>query len=131
LYKDLNAGAEPNASAQALNLEWQRSEEVRRSATDLPADLAAAVFRAPKPIDDAAPVYTGLMLASGDFAVYRVLAVNPGRPDSYSVEERDSTKQRLTGRLGGGQATAVVESLVEQASVQVVPDLVGSQSDQL
>jgi hypothetical protein len=69
------------------------------------------------------------MLASGDFAVYRVSAVTPGSPDSYSLEDRDMRKRQLAGRLGGGQATAVVETLVAEATIQITPDLLGTQTN--
>jgi hypothetical protein len=95
----------------------------------LAADFAAAVFQAPKPGSDGSVKYRGLMLASGDFAVYQVATVKPGSPDSYSLEDRDMRKRQLAGRLGGGQATAVVEALVAQASIRITPDLLGTQTE--
>jgi hypothetical protein len=75
--------------------------------------------------------YRGLMLASGDFAIFRVLAVHPGQPELYSLEERDQRKGQLARRLGGGQATALVETLASDADVRVTPGLISSQSDLL
>jgi len=118
-------------SGEALDQDWIKREQVRRGEADLPADLAAAVFQAPKPELGGADFYNGLLLASGDFAIYRVLAVIPGKPEQYTVEDRDLRKQQLAGRLGGGHANAVVEALVEQAEVRITPDLVGGESDLL
>ena len=108
---------------------------MRRGSPDIAADLAAAIFRVPKPemLDsaDMGKGYQGLMLASGDFAVFRVVAVHSGQPELYSQEDRDLRKGQLASRLGGGQATAVVEALVAESDVRVTPDLIGNQSDLL
>ena len=133
LLTGLNKGGDPAALLQPLGLSWKRTEGLRRGAPDIAADLAAAVFRAPKPEmmmgSDFGPGYQGLLLASGDYAVFRVLAVNPGRPERYSLEDRDLRKGQLGSRLGGGQATAVVEELAGEADVRVTPGLIGNQTD--
>jgi len=135
LIAGLNAGGEPAALLKPLGLDWQRAEKLRRGATDIDADLSAAIFRAPKPEmlsgSDLGRGYQGLLLASGDYAVFRVLAVQPGQPELYAMEDRDLRKGQLASRLGGGQATAVVEALTEDADIRVTPDLIGSQADVL
>jgi peptidyl-prolyl cis-trans isomerase D len=128
LVEALNDGADADTRGQALALTWQRPDQVQRGNADIPADLSAAVFSAPKPQNISGPGYQGLMLASGDFAAYRIRAVNPGRPDTYSTQDRDARKQQLANRLGGGQATAVVEALVETAKVRVTPNLISTDS---
>ena len=91
--------------------------------------LLRRVFQAPKPGPDAQSDYRGIMLASGDFVVYRINSVTPGSPNAYSLEDRDTRERQLAGRLGGGQATAVVEALVGEAKISIAPDLLGTQSD--
>ncbi len=114
---------------ESLNLPgvtgWQKQQGIRRGAAELPADLAAAVFRASAGNDGAGGEYLGLLLSNGDFAIYRVTASRPGSPDDYTAEDRSIRKQQLAGRLGGSQATALVETLVKNASVSVAPDLLG------
>jgi peptidyl-prolyl cis-trans isomerase D len=135
LVARLDAGDSPDELLQALGRVWNRPEGVRRGSPDIAADLAAAIFRAPKPemLDsgDMGKGYQGLMLASGDFAVFRVVAVHSGQPELYTQEDRDLRKGQLASRLGGGQATAVVEALVAESDVRVTPDLIGNQSDLL
>jgi peptidyl-prolyl cis-trans isomerase D len=135
LVAGLNAGDSPDALLKALGLVWSRPEGVRRGSPDIAADLAAEVFRAPKPEmlagDDLGKGYKGVLLASGDFAVFRVVLVHPGQPELYTQEDRDLRKGQLAGRLGGGQATAVVEALVAESEVRVTPGLIGNQSDLL
>jgi len=135
LMGELNQGADPAALVQPLGKSWERTEGLRRGAADIPADLAAAIFRAPKPEMTADSAmgqgYRGLLLASGDYAVFRVLAVNPGQPELYTVEDRDLRKGQLASRLGGGQATAIVEELANEADIRVTPGLIDSQTDAL
>lgn len=135
LMGELNQGTDPTALLQRLGKSWQRTEGLRRGAADIPADLAAAIFRAPKPEMSADSAmgqgYRGLLLASGDYAVFRVLAVNPGQPELYTVEDRDLRKGQLASRLGGGQATAIVEELANEADIRVTPGLIDSQTDAL
>jgi peptidyl-prolyl cis-trans isomerase D len=121
LLSELNAGAD-------TAVDWEQLTDFRRGGSDLPADLAAEVFRAPKPEQLDTPGYRGLGLASGDFAVYRVVTAKPGRPELYTVEDRDERKDQLANRLGGGQATAVVEDIVNEASIRVTPGLVNPDS---
>jgi peptidyl-prolyl cis-trans isomerase D len=133
LVAGLNSGGDEEGLVQPLGKDWKRAESIRRGAPDLAADLAAAMFRAPKPelLNDTGNAYQGLLLASGDFAVFRVIAVRPGQPELYSLEDRDQRKRQLAGRLGGGQATAIVEALTNEADVSVTPGLIGNQADLL
>lgn len=123
----LNESAVPDAVTLPPGVQWQQAAQFRRGAQELPVDLAAAIFRAPKPDALSGPGYQGLLLASGDFAVYKITASQPGNPALYSQEDRDLRKQQLAGRLGGTQATALVEALVMDASIGVTGDLLGTE----
>lgn len=127
MVENLNAGADIAADMSARGLAWSTQEAFRRGGTELPADLAAAVFQAPKPGMEGADSYFGRVLASGDYAVYRILAVNSGAPEDYSLEDRDIRKRQLAERLGGGHANAVVEALVTEANINITPNLIGNQ----
>lgn len=124
----LNSGAARDAVSLPEDAEWQIAQGLRRGAQDLPPDLTADVFRAPRPASGSSD-YRGLLLASGEFALYRVTAVTPGTPNDYSQDDRDTRKRQLAGRLGGGQATAAVETLVADAKVEVADDLLGLEGE--
>jgi peptidyl-prolyl cis-trans isomerase D len=125
LVAQLNSGAARDSVALPAGALWQQGAGIRRGEQDIPVDLAAALFSAPKPESMAAPAYSGLLLASGDFAVYTITASRLANPELYSQEDRDLRKQQLAGRLGGSQASALVEKLVADASVGVTGDLLG------
>ena len=125
LTERLNSDVAPAEVLKGSGATLQEAS-VRRGDPTLPADLSAAVFRAPKPELEPGS-FKGLLLASGEFAIYRVVIVEAGKPDNFSLEDRDLRKDRLAGRLGGGQATAIIESLVGQALVTVSPDLIDNE----
>jgi peptidyl-prolyl cis-trans isomerase D len=125
LAVQLNSGVQRDAVALPAGVEWQKVEGIRRGEQDIPVDLSSALFSAPKPEAMGAADYSGLLLASGDFAVYTITASRFASPEFYGQEDRDLRKQQLAGRLGGSQATALVEKMVTDASVGVVGDLLG------
>jgi len=118
----LQAGENAQAVLGDSDMEFEQRTNLARGDSTIPGELAAIVFRAPKPQDGVAD-YQSVLLASGEFAIYRVKSVLAGQPEFFSQEDRDSRKEQLAGRLGAGQLTGIVESLVQEATVSVVPDL--------
>ena len=85
-------------------------------------ELSASIFQAPRPA--AGPgEYRGQLLASGQFAIYRINSVTQGKPEFFSQEARDARKEELAARLGGAQLTGIVETLYKDASVSIAPTL--------
>ncbi len=123
LLNRLNAGAPADTIAAEVGQSFTAVSGMRRGDDAMPPELAAEVFRAPKPVAGET-VYVNKLLASGDYALFRVTAAIPGRPDNFSLEDRDTRKQQLAIQLGGGQANAIVESLIGDAQVVVTPDLI-------
>ncbi len=131
LVSQLDAGADPVAFAEENSTEWTAIEELRRGGQDLPADLSAAVFKAPPATGDDASEYRGLLLASGDYAIYQVTAINKGKPGIYGVEIRDQRKQGLAQQLGSSQLNAMIASLSESADTSVTDNLLGDPTELL
>ena len=122
----LNAGESADAVLGELGVAIVAREGIRRGEPDVPADLLGEVFRAPRPAAVAGD-YASLLLGSGGYAIYRVTGSRYGTPDDFTQEDRDLRKTQLAQRLGGGQATAVVQSLVDDAKVVVTPGLLESE----
>jgi hypothetical protein len=83
----------------------------------------------PKPAFVAGAGYQGMALGSGGFAVFRVIAVMPGKAELYTLENRDLRKQQLAGRLGSGQTAALVDNLLNDASIRITENLLGTQAN--
>lgn len=127
LLDKLVAGAEPAAVLAEVDAELEVRAELARADASVPGELSAAVFRAPKPVPGLEPEFASLLLATGEFAIYRVTGVRPGQPEFFTQEDRDSRKEQLANRLGAGQLTSIVESLVDGADVTVATDVLDSE----
>ncbi|MEE4184906.1 MAG: SurA N-terminal domain-containing protein [Gammaproteobacteria bacterium] len=122
LIERLQSGESATAVLAEVDAQFEQRQDLARGDASVPGELAAILFRAPKPQDGVAD-YQSVLLASGEFAIYRIKSVLPGQPEFFSQEDRDARKAQLAGRLGAGQLTGIVESLVREAAVTVVPDL--------
>lgn len=122
LLQRIRAGADMAAVTQEAGLAMARPDPVGRSAAGVPPDLLRALFRAPKPADGK-PVIGGLTLSNGAYAIYRLDAVLPGRPDEIPREQRDARKALLARQTGAADATSLAVDLRKRASVVVAPDL--------
>jgi peptidyl-prolyl cis-trans isomerase D len=122
LLARVRGGADLVEAAKEAGASMVKPAPLSRASTEAPADLVAAVFRAPKPRDDE-PVIDGLTLGTGAYAVYRLEAVSPGRPDAIPREQRDARKSLLARQAGAADMTALALDLRNRASVMVAPDL--------
>ncbi|HEX5764536.1 MAG TPA: hypothetical protein VFY27_03155, partial [Woeseiaceae bacterium] len=85
------------------------------------ARVLEAIFRAEKPAEGRAVVGNAVS-EDGNYAVYSVAAVIPGRPESIPLEQRDTEKERLTQQAGAADYTAVVLDLERQADIVIADD---------
>jgi peptidyl-prolyl cis-trans isomerase D len=108
------AVAESGADATPLRV-------IGREDDDADPRVLEAIFRAAKPAEGKATIGNAVS-EEGNFAVFSVAAVIPGRPESIPVEERDAGKVRLTSEGGAADYTAVVLELERQAEIVVADD---------
>ncbi len=80
--------------------------------------ILVAVFNARKPNPDQPTTGTAIT-RTGEYAVYSVIEVIPGRPESIPLAERDAGKTTLTQRSGVQDYTAFVSQLEAQADVSI------------
>lgn len=115
------------------------SEPMQRNSPAVPAEVLAAIFRVPQPAMEPAAAgktsaaasgsYDGLALQDGSYAVLRVDAVMPGRPDEIPREQRDARKAALARQTGIGEVTGVAVDLRKAAKVVVAPGLFDQQDN--
>jgi len=120
LLARMQAGEELGLVAIEYGLDVQQTELILRNDDSLPAEITAAVFRAPPTA--AGTTIEGLETSDGGYAVYRLDRVEPGRPEAVPREQRDQAKQQLALQLGNADFGSLVVDLREGASVQVAPD---------
>jgi peptidyl-prolyl cis-trans isomerase D len=122
MLERLRAGEAFDAVAKEYGLELVEAEKLNRSTAEVDAELLARIFRTPKPVADR-PIFRGIGLGSGAYAVFRLDAVRPGRPDEIPQQERDQRKQLLARQLGSADTEALVTDLRADADVFIAPDL--------
>jgi len=108
--------------AAEFAFEAPEATTLTRAVPDVSPEILAAIFRAPRPIEGQ-PAYQGLALGNGGFAVFRLDAVAPGRPEMIPQQQRDQRKQLLAQQAGGNSAGALVADLRGAAKVLVAPGL--------
>ncbi|MDD9885415.1 MAG: SurA N-terminal domain-containing protein [Gammaproteobacteria bacterium] len=89
------------------------------------AEAAAAdAADAATPESAPAPVYGGVFLANGDYAIYRLNAVIPGDLDAIEPQRRRQLRERMLARDGGDLYDQLLAAIRDTASVVIDPDLV-------
>ncbi|MDE0755172.1 MAG: peptidyl-prolyl cis-trans isomerase [Woeseiaceae bacterium] len=88
-----------------------------RQSTDVDSIVLNDIFRSKKP----SPGHSRLgsaITANGDYVVYMVDAVVPGRPETIPLAERDQRKEDLQNTAGAADYNAFVNELVRTASIE-------------
>lgn len=97
-------------------------QSLSRTAEGVPAAVVTAIFHAARPQADR-PVFDGVTLPDGSFAVFRLDAVIPANPEDIPREQRDARKSVLARQAGVAEVTALAMDLREGASVVLAPGL--------
>jgi len=108
--------------AGEYELDVQTPALLGRAGSALAPELLRAIFAAPRPVDGKR-VYRGEPLANGDFAVFQLNRVVPGKPETIPRDVRDQRKILLAQQAGTAEVTALAIDLRNKASIFVAPDL--------
>jgi peptidyl-prolyl cis-trans isomerase D len=126
LVAELNGGADWATVARP----WSAStddgaglmpRQYLRSATEVPAEVLAAAFRAPRP--QAAPVSGVALLASGDTAVWTVTAVRSGTLEQAPAMAQAEATRDAREYSSFQDASVYISQLRANAKVKVNPTL--------
>jgi peptidyl-prolyl cis-trans isomerase D len=121
LEATLRDGADFAAAAAAAGAEATPLKTLGRQDDNTDPRVLEAIFRADKPAEGKATV-GNTVSDDGNYAVFSVAAVIPGRPESIPLEQRDAEKVRLTSESGAADFTALVLELERQADIVLAED---------
>ncbi len=127
LQAELAQGAGFAEAAQAAGAEVTAATLLRRQDESIDPILLEAIFRAPKPVGAEQPTIGQTRTQSGDYAVYSIAAVQPGRPEAIPLAERDARKLQLAADSGRADYVALVLELQRGADIVRADEPLGAQ----
>jgi peptidyl-prolyl cis-trans isomerase D len=99
---------------------------INRLNEELDERVLEAIYRTKKP--QAGKPRTGsAVTAEGDYAVFSIDAVAPGRPENVPLAERDQRKETLSGQSGIADYTAFILQLESEADIVRSEDALAEQ----
>jgi peptidyl-prolyl cis-trans isomerase D len=118
LQAKLRDGASLSEAAAESGAEATPLRTIGREDDNIDPRVLEAVFRAAKPAEGQATIGDAVS-EDGNYAVFTVAAVIPGRPESIPVQERDAGKEQLTSEAGAADYTALVLELERRADIVI------------
>ncbi len=120
------AGGEAFAeAAETAGLSVAEPQMLTRTNQNVDQALKFEVFAAGKPTQEQA-VTGRVQLQNGDYAVFKLDAVLPGRPESIPLAERDQGKLMLAQQSGIGDFQAFLELLRDNADIVINDDVLAA-----
>ena len=113
------------AAAETAGLNVAEPQMLTRTNQNVDQALKFEVFAAGKPTQDQ-PVTGRVQLQNGDYAVFKLDAVLPGRPESIPLAERDQGKLMLAQQSGIGDFQAFLELLRDKAKIVINDDVLAA-----
>ena len=117
LREALEEGQDFEEMAFELEASYSPDLVVERVDADVDAAVLDAIFRAKKPSPGHARLGSTIT-TNGDYAVFMVNSVIPGRPEDIPLAERDQRKQELENAAGAADLNAFVNELSRTASIE-------------
>ncbi len=127
LRASVAAGADFAEAAAAAGAEVTASAVLRRQDENVDPRVLQAIFMAPRPAGPEQPSLGEAVSESGDYAVFRVAAVLPGRPEAIPLAERDARKLQLAAESGRADYTALLLELEREADIVRSQDALAQQ----
>ena len=117
LREALEEGRDFEDMAFQLEAAYSPDLTLSRFQQDLDPAIADAIFRVKKPSPGNARLGDAIS-TTGDYAVFMVKAVVPGRPESIPLAERDQRKEELQIQAGASDYNAFVNELSRTMDVE-------------
>lgn len=113
----LEEGRDFGDMASQLEASYTPNVTVGRTDENIDSGILDAIFRAKKPSVGKARLGSTIT-TTGDYAVFMVNAVIPGRPETIPLEERDQRKEQLQSVAGASDYNAFVNELTLKADIE-------------
>ena len=118
LEQALRGGTSLADLAAENNLSVNAESQVNRDGRDQPAELLAHVFSLPRPVADT-PVISSLYLASDDYALIALTAVNDAVYDELTEEEQRNARLSIERSSAAAEFSAWQAFLEDKADIEI------------
>ena len=125
MLEALKGGEDLGVAAETAGLEVAEPQMLTRDSQDVDQSLLFDAFAAGKPSTEE-PVFGRVDMRDGSYAVYKLEAVLPGRPESVPLAERDRGKLMLAQESGIGDFQAFVRALYDEADIVINDDVLAA-----
>jgi peptidyl-prolyl cis-trans isomerase D len=122
LLAQLHAGADAAALAGKEGLEWRISNDVLRDDPGVNRAILRAAFSAGRP-QDAVPVYAGVTMGTGDYALVVVTDVAEPAPESFTKVDLDAVRDELVRFKAVGGWSRYMKELRQRADITIHEEL--------
>ena len=126
LQAALNAGEGFTTAAEKVGATVARTAPVPRVDENMDQRLLASVFRVKKPLDGQ-PRVGSAVTQNGDFAIFSVSSVIPGRPEAIPLADRDARKQELATSSGTADFSAFLNEMYDSADIIMRDEIIEPQ----
>ena len=123
LREALDEGQDFETMAYELEAAFQPDLTLNRLSEGVDAAVLDSIFRLKKPSPGNARLGSTIT-TEGDYAVFMVNAVVPGRPESIPLADRDQRKEELQRQSGSADLDAFISELVRNAAIERSEDAI-------
>jgi peptidyl-prolyl cis-trans isomerase D len=114
----LEQGLDPDEVAAAQAFEWQMVSGMQRDDPGVNRAILRTAFRAGRP-EGGRPVFDGVSLGSGDYAVVAVTAVSDPPAETIPQEQIDAIRAELARRSGASGWTRFLAELRANSKIRI------------
>lgn len=116
----LQTGESMQTIAAEYKLDIKKATGLTRDKTELPPQLADAIFKAAKPVGDKPSVFT-VALPTGEQVIVSLTKVTAGSMSEDDKKKADLAKKNIAHAFGQTEFNTVVNSLQSSADIKLTP----------
>lgn len=117
----LAQAGEIQALAEQRELNWNHPEPIKRDVQGMDAKLVRHAFQIPSP-DSAAPVYDGLAMSNGDYAVIALFEVSDGDVTAADENLIDTIAAERERYYGAAELMGAMSDMRQSADIKEYPE---------
>ncbi len=121
LLEQLSSTSDADKILQDLKKEWVKSGDIMRDDSKIDKAIVAKAFKLQNSKGDK-PVFGGLVLPSGDYAIVRVNSVTTPDVASLAADKKQSLAKKLAGIIGEAEFASMLSSFKDASRIVIQED---------